>query len=136
MFGFLEEDGYQLGDSDKLGSKGRFSKRIDKFRSRNSVDKSFWYSYRDSLKTFPDRMKKWKAQQDKIASGEHKGRNLRTPTILREPDVPKFRILHPVIEHHFWWLLHNNIAHTLIGLIPIKWFFEFHDWTSKKLNAD
>ena len=35
MFGFLEEDGFELGESDKLGSKGRFAKRIDKFRDRN-----------------------------------------------------------------------------------------------------
>lgn len=41
----------------------------------------------------------------------------------------------PVLQHYFWWFLHNCITHPLIGLIPIKPFFNFHDWTSVKLNA-
>lgn len=41
----------------------------------------------------------------------------------------------PVLQHYFWWFLHNCITHPLIGLVPIKMFFNFHDWTSVKLNA-
>lgn len=41
----------------------------------------------------------------------------------------------PVLQHYFWWFLHNCITHPLIGLIPISPFFQFHDWTSVKLNA-
>lgn len=41
----------------------------------------------------------------------------------------------PVIQHYFWWVMHNCVTHFLIGLIPIKPFFQFHDWTSVKLNA-
>ncbi len=42
----------------------------------------------------------------------------------------------PVVRHHFWWLFHNCVAHMLIGLVPFKWSFWLHDWTSRKLNAE
>lgn len=38
------------------------------------------------------------------------------------------------IKHQGWWLAHNCVAHPLIGLLPYKWTFDFHDWTSRKLN--
>lgn len=41
----------------------------------------------------------------------------------------------PMLQHYFWWLIHNCVTHFLIGIIPIKPFFQFHDWTSVKLNA-
>ena len=41
----------------------------------------------------------------------------------------------PILQHYFWWFVHNCITHPLIGLIPVKPFFQFHDWTSVKLNA-
>lgn len=41
----------------------------------------------------------------------------------------------PRAQHHFWWLLHNLVAHTAIGLVPIKATFDFHDWTSRRLNG-
>jgi hypothetical protein len=37
--------------------------------------------------------------------------------------------------HHWWWVVHNCVSHPMIGILPIKPFFEFHDWTSKKINA-
>lgn len=42
----------------------------------------------------------------------------------------------PVFKHHFWWLIHNCVAHVFIGLIPCKTSFDFHDWTSKKINGN
>jgi hypothetical protein len=41
----------------------------------------------------------------------------------------------PILQHYFWWFVHNCVTHPLIGLIPVKPFFQFHDWTSVKLNA-
>ena len=41
----------------------------------------------------------------------------------------------PILQHYFWWFVHNCITHPLIGLIPVKPFFKFHDWTSVQLNA-
>lgn len=41
----------------------------------------------------------------------------------------------PKVRHYGWWVLHNCVAHPLMGILPINWFFEFHDWTSRKLNA-
>jgi len=42
----------------------------------------------------------------------------------------------PVLQHYMWWLIHNWLAHFMIGLLPLKPFFQFHDWTSRKLNAN
>jgi len=41
----------------------------------------------------------------------------------------------PVFKHHVWWFIHNCIAHPMIGLAPCKKTFDFHDWTSKKING-
>lgn len=41
----------------------------------------------------------------------------------------------PWAKHTFYWVLHNNIAHFLIGILPIKTFFKFHDWTSRKMHG-
>jgi hypothetical protein len=40
----------------------------------------------------------------------------------------------PLKRHLFWWLVHNCVAHPLIGVFPIKTFFDLHDWTSGKIN--
>lgn len=41
----------------------------------------------------------------------------------------------PKVRHYFWWVVHNLIAHPAIGFAPIKATFDFHDWTSRKLNG-
>lgn len=41
----------------------------------------------------------------------------------------------PVYKHHVWWVIHNCVAHPLIGFIPCKTTFDFHDWTSTKING-
>lgn len=41
----------------------------------------------------------------------------------------------PVYKHHFWWFVHNCVAHPMIGIWPSKKTFDFHDWTSKKING-
>lgn len=41
----------------------------------------------------------------------------------------------PLYRHHVWWLIHNCIAHPMIGIAPSKFTFDFHDWTSKKING-
>lgn len=40
----------------------------------------------------------------------------------------------PKLKHTFWWLVHNAVAHPLIGFVPRRFAFEFHDWTSRKLH--
>lgn len=54
---------------------------------------------------------------------------------IRVEKFKKKRKFLPVVQHYFWWFVHNCITHPLIGLIPVKPFFQFHDWTSVKLNA-
>lgn len=41
----------------------------------------------------------------------------------------------PVAAHHFWWFVHNAIAHPLIAVLPVGWTFAFHDYTSSKING-
>jgi len=43
--------------------------------------------------------------------------------------VPPLRLLP-------YWVLHNVVARPLIGLAPIKPFFDFHDWTAKKIGSE
>lgn len=40
----------------------------------------------------------------------------------------------PRVRHFGWWLLHNCVAHPILGVCPVRKTFELHDWTSKKLN--
>ena len=42
----------------------------------------------------------------------------------------------PKLQHFYWWFVHNCIAHLFLGICPCKYTFEFHDWTSIKLNAE
>ena len=84
MFGFLEMDGYEPGDSDKLGSEGRFTKRIGKFRDRNASEKYDWDIYRERANRYPEIKKEWEEQQRALANGEEiKGKKFR-----REPAAP------------------------------------------------
>ena len=41
----------------------------------------------------------------------------------------------PWASHTFWWVVHNNLAHALIGVLPIKPMFDFHDYTSRKMHG-
>lgn len=55
-----------------------------------------------------------------------------------EKRIEKFRAAgakFPRLQHFAWWLLHNLVAHGLLGLFPCRWTFAFHDWSSVKLNA-
>ena len=40
----------------------------------------------------------------------------------------------PRLRHYGWWLLHNVVAHPILGIIPCRLTFAFHDWTSSRLN--
>lgn len=39
------------------------------------------------------------------------------------------------LGHHFWWFVHNAIAHPMIAVLPIKQTFAFHDYTSDRINC-
>jgi hypothetical protein len=41
----------------------------------------------------------------------------------------------PWVNYKAWWLLHNAVAHPLIAVLPFKPFFDFHDWTSRKMHG-
>ena len=44
------------------------------------------------------------------------------------------RLERPWASHTFWWIIHNTVAHPLIT-IPWRPFFQFHDWTSRKMHG-
>jgi hypothetical protein len=46
------------------------------------------------------------------------------------------RKVQPWAKHKFWWLVHNAVAHPLIAVAPVKPFFSFHDWTSRKMHGE
>ena len=124
MFGFTQDE------MKVLGSKGRFIARIKKFRKRNEF-KMKLYEDRNQLRChIIDFKKRGLSSTSNIPGWDEKfledSKNNKKP----------FFWIHPVIEHHFWWLMHNWTAHFMIGLLPLKPFFDFHDWTSKKLNAE
>ena len=41
----------------------------------------------------------------------------------------------PWAKHQFWWFIHNNVAHPLIGVLPFRVFFRFHDYTSRRMHG-
>jgi hypothetical protein len=41
----------------------------------------------------------------------------------------------PWLAHTAWWLVHNCVAHPLIGVFPRRPAFRFHDWTSRKMHG-
>lgn len=43
---------------------------------------------------------------------------------------------HPAgkIKHLGWWLIHNVIAHPLIGVLPVHFALQFHDYTSRQMH--
>lgn len=52
------------------------------------------------------------------------------------PQWKWYKSHHAKVKHWGWWFVHNCLAHPLIGLCPLHFAFEFHDYTSRKLNAD
>lgn len=72
-----------------------------------------------------------KRDEDGFLSSDEKGaadRFVKRVAVFKQEDKP-------VYKHHFWWFVHNCIAHPMIGLLPNKTTFDFHDWTSKKING-
>lgn len=52
--------------------------------------------------------------------------------------IKKFKDKHtdfPRVRHGFWWVMHNCVAHPIIGVLPVKKSFDFHDFTSDKINC-
>lgn len=41
----------------------------------------------------------------------------------------------PKTTYAMWWFLHNGVAHPIIAVMPIKAAFDFHDYTSDKING-
>ncbi len=45
------------------------------------------------------------------------------------------RTILPIWTHHWWWMVHNGVAHPLIAVLPVEPAFRFHDYTSDKING-
>ena len=41
-----------------------------------------------------------------------------------------------VYKYRFWWIVHNCLAHFMIGIFPCKFSFKFRDYTSKKIYGE
>jgi hypothetical protein len=55
---------------------------------------------------------------------------------VRDEDDTARRETRPWVAHTAWWLVHNCIAHPLIGVFPRRPAFRFHDWTSRKMHGE
>lgn len=42
----------------------------------------------------------------------------------------------PQVRHYLFWLLHNLVAHPILGLVPTQVTVDFHEVTSKWLNHE
>lgn len=42
----------------------------------------------------------------------------------------------PWVRHYFFWLLHNLVAHPILGVLPSEKTVDFHDLTSAWLNKE
>ncbi len=64
---------------------------------------------------------------DKDEDGSEDRYKARVPEVWKQTPMGKAR-------HRMWWLLHNLVAHPLIGIFPLTPLFIFHDWTSRRLH--
>lgn len=91
-----------------------------------------------------------KVNVDKLMLLDFKYKKDQKPTVSRPKTEPlgfsepedgsearynKRKTEHPWWKHTGWWLVHNCISHVLIGVLPLKPFFQFHDWTSRKMHG-
>ena len=42
----------------------------------------------------------------------------------------------PRMQHRLWWVVHNVVAHLLLGVRPNVATIWYHDWTSQRLNLE
>lgn len=52
----------------------------------------------------------------------------------RELKLLEYKLFLAKAQHYFWWFVHNCIAHPMIGVVPVKTTFRFHDYTFDKIN--
>ncbi len=76
-----------------------------------------------SKERFEDRAARWRAL------------GLIEPIILGAELKRKRPVGFALARHHAWWLVHNLVSHPMIGILPVKATFRFHDWTSYRLNG-
>lgn len=109
-------------------------------------DAEKWINCRHSRTPLPEttRLEDWIPGGDEHRVNEWKFWGIlnankgRTTGEMKSPpnkEKVKFNKNIAVAEHHFWWFVHNCIAHPIIGLLPHKKTFAFHDYTSDKLNS-
>jgi hypothetical protein len=78
----------------------------------------------------PEMMRKMEEQEAlDYGEGGPKDRGAQARYEERKEKVPLRRLV-------FWWFVHNSIAHPLIGVLPIKPFFDFHNWTAKRIGSE
>lgn len=80
---------------------------------------------------FPPELLKKMEEEERLRRGEggpeDKGAQVRFEE--RKEKVPRAQLA-------WWWFVHNCIAHPLIGVLPFKPFFDFHNWTAKCIGSE
>lgn len=78
------------------------------------------------------RQKVWKAQKQHLPLSNDADELRR---IIHAEDGSEQRFQDVFSKRPGWWVIHNILAHTLIGVMPVRPFFRFHDYTARKLRG-
>ena len=91
---------------------------------------------REQMKTshgrFWNRIGKWETYAFRKVVIENADKK---PGERKSQSLKSYNVKIALAEHGFWWFVHNCISHPIIGVLPVKKSFEFHDYTSKRINA-
>jgi len=90
--------------------------------------------------------KMWKEMEEKHQTEERVKEKVREEVVRRGEGGPEDKGAQGRFEERkektpaaplaFWWFMHNCVAHPLIGVLPFKPLFDFHDWTAKKIGSE
>src|SRR5690348_2106646 len=93
---------------------------------------SFEEKKREKLKTshgrFHHRISLWRDHGYQDLWNANRVSNKKPELREKELKLLKLKVSWAKTQHHFWWFVHNCIAHPMIGLLPIKKTFSFHDY--------
>lgn len=93
-----------------------------------------WEQVRLNVRNTPEQQARFKKELD-AANPLQEEFGFKKPEDGSEKRYDDRRARTPWARHTFWWWLHNAVAHPLIAFVPVRFFFRFHDWTSRRMHG-
>jgi len=132
-------------DEQKRGSEGRFYARIERFKEDSRAipllrHHALWMvhncvshpvlavMHNDAALEFHELTSQWLSKKPAAKSETLFGAPIHHRRILNMPPAP-------VVRNKVAWFVHNAIAHPLIGILPTKLTFDFHDKTAEWMDV-